>query len=280
MDIEQLTKAQIVLLTLLVSFITSIATGIVTVSLMDQAPPAMTQVVNRVVERTVERVVPEEISSSVGRAVTAALPPKQETTVVVKENELITDAVEQNAATLFRIHKKGDSRSTLTPGALIGMGFLVTASGMVATDGAYVTPKGEYVVVTSTGENFTARALPKSDSPVGFLLIEDVGATFSAAKLANPDGLKLGQSVVALSYGERLGIAVGIVTDVERSSGETPAVTKIRTDIQDARVAYGSPIVTIFGDVIGVHVAELQSPGSASFAPLRLPSLTTQSTVR
>ena len=35
---EHLNKQQLILLTLLISFVTSIATGIVTVSLMDQAP--------------------------------------------------------------------------------------------------------------------------------------------------------------------------------------------------------------------------------------------------
>ncbi len=53
---EDLTKTQIVLLTLLVSFITSIATGIITTSLLAEAPQGVTQTIDRVVERTVERV--------------------------------------------------------------------------------------------------------------------------------------------------------------------------------------------------------------------------------
>ena len=60
MDLEQLTKTQIVLLTLFVSFVTSIATGIVTITLMDQAPSDVTRTIDRVIEKTVERVVPGE----------------------------------------------------------------------------------------------------------------------------------------------------------------------------------------------------------------------------
>ena len=85
MDIEHLTKMQIVLLTLLVSFVTSIATGIITVTLMNQVPPAVTQTLNRVVERTVERVVPDK---SQGASVIT-----KEVTIVVKEDDLITDSI-------------------------------------------------------------------------------------------------------------------------------------------------------------------------------------------
>ena len=88
MDIEHLTKMQIVLLTLLVSSVTSIATGIITVTLMNQVPPAVTQTLNRVVERTVERVVPDK---SQGASVIT-----KEVTIVVKEDDLITDSIGKN----------------------------------------------------------------------------------------------------------------------------------------------------------------------------------------
>ena len=52
---ESLTKTQIVLLVLLVSFVTSLTTGIVTVTLVNQAPQPVTHTINKVVEKLVPR---------------------------------------------------------------------------------------------------------------------------------------------------------------------------------------------------------------------------------
>src|SRR3989344_1436640 len=60
MDINNLSKSQLVMLVLLISFVTSFVTGIVTVALVEQAPPPITQTIQKVVERVKE--FPAQIS--------------------------------------------------------------------------------------------------------------------------------------------------------------------------------------------------------------------------
>lgn len=60
MDIKDLNKSQLILLAILLSFVISIATGITTVALMEQAPDTVTVPVTRIVRETVEKVVPGE----------------------------------------------------------------------------------------------------------------------------------------------------------------------------------------------------------------------------
>src|SRR5574344_2142002 len=55
-DIQELNKHQLILVTLLITFVVSIATGIVTVSLMNQAPKSVPYTVNNVIQRTIEKV--------------------------------------------------------------------------------------------------------------------------------------------------------------------------------------------------------------------------------
>ena len=87
MDIKDLNKSQLILLAILLSFITSIATGIVTVTLMQQAPESVTVPINRVIQQTVEKIQQVEGKTTVQ-------------TVVVKEEDLVVDAIERKTAPL------------------------------------------------------------------------------------------------------------------------------------------------------------------------------------
>ena len=97
MDIEHLTKTQIVLLVLLVSFVTSMATGIVTVSLMDQAPEGVTYTINRFIEQSAEAVT---------GVVTQQQPEAPETTV--SSTKTVADVVKEVEPSLVRIYTSVD----------------------------------------------------------------------------------------------------------------------------------------------------------------------------
>src|SRR3990167_10920392 len=104
-----MSKHQIVLLAFLVGFVTSIATGIVTVSLMDQAPPSITRTINQIVERTVEKVVPAAVPASQGAAAATVI---KETTVVVKNDDLVAQSIAGVQKGIVRIISLND-RSVL-----------------------------------------------------------------------------------------------------------------------------------------------------------------------
>ena len=242
MDIEKLTKAQIVLLTLLVSFVTSIATGIVTVSLLDQAPPALTQTINRVVERTVERVVPDESqpASVVTREVTK--------TVVVNEDDLITESIDKVSKSLAEIIRvNGDAENT------VGVGVVLARDGATATDGALISDGGTYDILYSSGVRVRARVVANSAQDTTALLVPlleegDEFAPTTAVTFVDPKTLKLGQSVIALSGGDQKRIAIGNIVEVHQSG--------LETTIDMSTVRSGGPLINIFGDFVGLNAAD------------------------
>ena len=95
---ENLNKQQLVLLTILVSFVTSIATGITTVSLLDHTAPSINQTINRVVEKTIETVIP--VSVEVPKEVIKEVPKevKQMADTINKELTAIEETLYQTKA--------------------------------------------------------------------------------------------------------------------------------------------------------------------------------------
>src|SRR3989344_2658871 len=126
-DLEQLTKTQLILLALLVSFVTSIATGIVTVTLVDQAPADITRTMNTVVEKTVERVVPGE-TKIVERIKEISNP---------TQSDLAVGAIDKNRPVLVRL--------VSDVGELLSRGFFISSSG----EAVLATPSG-----TKEGDKF------------------------------------------------------------------------------------------------------------------------------
>jgi hypothetical protein len=257
MDIEQLSKVQIVLLTLLVSFVTSIATGIVTVSLMDQAPPSIAQTVNRVIERTVQTVVPS--SQPAASAAT------QEKTVVIRESELISDAVAKVTPSVVRLFTPDAESPTF-----LGLGVVVDASGTIATD---TNTLGEGVdAIVELGGGTRARAFVTArDTGAGIAYLTSATTTEDGGTpVWNPVGISaghmtLGQTVVMLAGNTISRIADGIVVALIPAKDPLPQI--IDTNIAGADIMPGSPLIDSTGNLLGLSTGVARTSSSSGFIP-------------
>jgi len=257
-----------------VSFVTSIATGIVTVALMDQAPASIPQTIQRVVERTVEKITPV-INNKPGVV-------SKETTVVVKEDDLITASIEKNGQSLVRLRR--ESGTSLSEGeeaaTFIGLGVLLPGD-VIATDASILSSSGNYTALFVNGNRATLKRLetPKgvATALLGFTSLQETSSTTRGLLAPHPvtfadtSALKLGQSVISLSGRERNTVAVGILSSLEYGApqtrtGEKKAPTDqktptgglaaLATTISPGDISPGSPLVNIFGELLGVSVKD------------------------
>ncbi len=266
---EELNKNQIVLLTLLVSFVTSIATGIVTVTLMDQAPTAVTQTINRVVERTIEKAVPGETK------VTTVV---KEVPVVVTEDKLIVDVINNTSSGAVRIANV-DGKTTL------GTGFIVNKNGLIATAELLLIPPTpeavegapapstpaiptDYQVFFNNSKSLPAK-LVKTSVEVGVALLKvDLGDLADVTKITGETGasfkelvtLKLaeskplpGQTVVALGLPDEgpINVSGGLVSSVYADSASVTLIKTTAANISNL----GGPLFNTAGEVIGLNRA-------------------------
>lgn len=220
MNIEDLTKTQLLLLTILVNFVTSIATGVLTVSLLDQAPPTVIQTVNRIVDHTIEQVTTEV---PVIRNVPVEAPSTE---------DLLTSAIANDTAWSVRIYRTGTN-------IVIGSGFYNPASRTVFTtvNGLPGTVEIEF----STGAKFEAREAAGAGGVARYGFAETAALpSASSPRFVPLASLKQGQTVIALSS-DRAAVT-GIVSLVGAEGA--------RTDLPG--IPAGEPVVNLSGDVIGL----------------------------
>lgn len=226
MNIEDLSKSQLLLLMVLVNFVTSIATGVLTVSLLDQTPPTVTRTINQLVERTVETV-------GVQGTIPIVVEPTKPTPVISEEDKL-TGAISAAAQRSVTIH----IRSTTTPAVAVGVYF--PKSRIVATIMRPSLPK-EAIILFANGTEVQA-SLSRTSDDVGIYGFADnavLPSAPSAGRIAASD-LKLGQTVVALTS-ERAA-ATGIISKVD--------ATGIYTTLSTTPA--GAAAVNLSGDVVGL----------------------------
>jgi hypothetical protein len=229
MDIEDLSKTQFLLLTILANFVVAIATGVLTVSLLDQAPTTVTQTVNRIVDHTIETVT-TEVPAVIGNS------------SVPSTEELLTASIASNASRTVTVRRSAD-------GEVLGRGFLiVSARGVIVVQNV---PIPNHIHITF-GDGTTAEADRMRDSGmlVYYQFTQDaVLPKVPSAEFMPLGSLKQGQTLISLS-------------------GDGAAITGLLSKItaeglySDLPVTLpGSAVFTLSGDIAGI------SDGSSVIIP-------------
>lgn len=253
MDIEHLTKHQIILLTLLVSFVTSIATGIVTVSLMDQAPPSVTRTINQIVEHTVEKVVPQIITQAPAQGASAATSNTKETTVVVKDEDLIAQSISSAQGSIVRLV------SLNARDQLVARGVVVDAKGVVFSDRGSLEPLGtlSFEAILPTGDRVPAvMRIPSGTTTIAVLdlTMASTSKKVTAMPLAARSKLKLGQSVIRIGGTGADTVGTGVIAKLPDAHSDLIQASVLST-------TPGSIIITSFGELIGLITTDSAAEG-------------------
>ncbi len=258
---EKLTKQQIVLVTLLISFVTSIATGIVTVALMDQAPAGVTQTINRIVERTIEKVVTEPANNNNSAAVVTR------ETIVVKEDDKIVESVDKNKTSVVRIYTNITNSEDVEQNIFIGLGTIVSKEGLIATGDVFADTSGKYLITLDGNKFYRVKVLSKKESNHFYFLsvIQDEKnqTTFTPVTFSDSNSLKLGQTVIAWGGNIQNSVSTGIVSSLIDDEGKKDnastttslrEVVAINTNINLIDSLSGGPLLNLYGEVVGIRV--------------------------
>ena len=223
MNIEELSKSQLILLTILVNFVTSVATGILTVSLLDHAPALVTQTVNRVVERTIETV-----AAAAPAAIIQAPAPSNQDLVTAAIGAVATRAVVIYAA----------ETGTSTPA--ISIGTYIPKARAIATAAQDALPK-EALVEFPGGIYIPASLAHEGDGVTIYGFADDAKLPkVNSPVLIAAGDLKLGET--ALAIGADGSASTGIVARV--------GAKNIYTTLPD--IGAGSAAVNLSGNLIGI----------------------------
>ncbi len=258
---EDLSKHQLILIVLLITFVTSIATGIITFTLLSEAPVEMTQTINRVVERTIEKVAPA----------TPGQPEKITTTVVVSEEDRVLEAIAKNEKSIVRLKTTGADGTEVVS----GIGLVVSADGAIVADlrsynvaspfiisfyDGKTYPAGKVFIDDKNGLVFIKTTLPQNENPK---------YTFYPSVFGDSDGLKIGQTLVAISGRDSNAASIGRIFQLSFGA-DKKTITNILSDIKVSKVHFGSPILNLSGEVAGLEAPLGETDTEYSYIPINI----------
>lgn len=287
---EDLNRTQLIMLVLLVSFVTSLVTGIVTVSLVEQTPSPITQTINKVIEK----MAPYENKQQAASPAPAVIPYQSKEDATIKAVKNVSPSVVSVVATkdipvieeyyinpfpglmpdlqIPQYRQKGTEKKQVSSGT----GFFISKDGLLLTNKHVVEDiKAEYSVILNDGRKIVAKVLAR-DPFQDIAIIKVTGDNFTPIPLGDSDSVNVGQTVIAIgnALGEfRNTVSVGIISGLHRSvivegslAGPEQLQELIQTDAAINPGNSGGPLLDLSGKVIGINAAMAQSAQNIGFA--------------
>lgn len=181
MDIKDLNKPQLILLTLLITFVVSIATGIVTVSLMNQMPKSATQTINNVIQRTIEKVTTVQAPAA-----------DKKSEVSFSDNSVLVSVYNKNYTK--EVVPSTDSGAQVSTVAPLGQGVVISDSGLILIESSMLTEKEDMYKVMLAKDLFDAKILKSFGN--GFVILQIQQKTKSPDEVKPTDPKATGTSTV------------------------------------------------------------------------------------
>lgn len=158
MDLKDLNKSQLILLTILLSFVVSIATSVTAISFMQQTPKSVTIPINKVVRETVEKIIPVQVPEE--KDTDAGLSSEQK--------KLLEELKAIKPLTVSLYSKKDTEEKILGTGLFLGNNKVVIASLI-----SLPAENEIYIVKSILGEQKVSRVVQEKD----FSIIELVNSS-------------------------------------------------------------------------------------------------------
>ena len=158
----------------------------------------------------------------------------------------------------------------------LGSGFVIDASGLVATNSHVIADADEINVVFNDGSKLKAEVVGRDQKTDMALLRIKPDKPLKAVKFGDSEKLRLGEWVIAIGNPFGLGgtVTAGIVSARNRDINSGPYDNYIQTDASINRGNSGGPLFNLNGEVVGVNTAIISPSGGSIGIGFAVPAKT------
>ena len=162
----------------------------------------------------------------------------------------LADVIESIQASVVQIVVGGGS----------GSGFIVSEDGLVVTNEHVVDNARSVRVWLTSGRSYEADVMERDTTSDLALVKIDGNQRFEAITVGNPDGVRVGDEVLALGFplADRIGNDLTVTRGIVSSKRTEGGVEQIQTDAAINPGNSGGPLVNSSGEVIGVNTSRIE----------------------